>query len=471
MVAHGPVLRTLYGSLLRTARSIEALTNKHNAHFVGQVLRRSTIKQFAEASLVSLVSKPFSAADGSSPASLVREAFRGRGRHLAATEARSTCPPSHSLDDAFAALRIGNDILSWLRLNGTLHRLHETDADVLEGACAIADALRGDGEHCLRGTLAEIERYATEAADSCVESLLEADSVARGEVEDLLEIADEVKTLLEADGARLAGDAAGRLRTLQRINTILYDKLGLKGHYGSGDFADISRGSGIDQALARRRGLPIALCVIYRAVASRLGLPVQVTNFPNHVLLRLETEGEGAVQTAEGSEAEAGAGVDVSAVTGLFVADYGPHGPEVVDVQVGRYWGEVRLVATKVTGDAHVPVRSASSLLLTFGEARGSDAAAPPLLFERCDPAGLWFVDAFRGGALLPPQVCAEILARTGMPPDQHAGCLEPAPPASVWARMTRNLWAAARRGGDETKAVFWEGAGCGLDEAAGRAN
>ena len=92
-------------------------------------------------------------------------------------------------------------------------------------------------------------------------------------------------------------------------------------------------------------------------------------------------------------------------------------------------------------------------------------------LFERCDPAGLWFVDAFRGGALLPPQVCAEILARTGMPPDQHAGCLEPAPPASVWARMTRNLWAAARRGGDETKAVFWEGAGCGLDEAAGRAN
>ena len=60
-----------------------------------------------------------------------------------------------------------------------------------------------------------------------------------------------------------------------------------------------------------------------------------------------------------GSEAEAGAaGVDVSAVTGLFVADYGPHGPEVVDVQVGRYWGEVRLVATKVTGDAHVPVRS-----------------------------------------------------------------------------------------------------------------
>lgn len=114
-------------------------------------------------------------------------------------------------------------------------------------------------------------------------------------------------------------------------------------------------------------------------------------------------------------------------------------------------------------------VRSASSLLLTFGEARGSDAAAPPLLFERCDPAGLWFVDAFRGGALLPPQVCAEILARTGMPPDQHAGCLEPAPPASVWARMTRNLWAAARRGGDETKAVFWEGAGCGLDEAAGR--
>ena len=117
-------------------------------------------------------------------------------------------------------------------------------------------------------------------------------------MEDLLEIADEVKTLLEADGARLAGDAAGRLRTLQRINTILYDKLGLKGHYGSGDFADISRGSGIDQALARRRGLPIALCVIYRAVASRLGLPVQVTNFPNHVLLRLETEGEGAVQTA-----------------------------------------------------------------------------------------------------------------------------------------------------------------------------
>ena len=198
-------------------------------------------------------------------------------------------------------------------------------------------------------------------------------------MEDLLEIADEVKTLLEADGARLAGDAAGRLRTLQRINTILYDKLGLKGHYGSGDFADISRGSGIDQALARRRGLPIALCVIYRAVASRLGLPVQVTNFPNHVLLRLETEGEGAVQTAradaaaEGSEAEAGAaGVDISAVTGLFVADYGPHGPEVVDVQVGRYWGEVRLVATKVTGDAHVPVRS------PFSSETSSRGSRPP---------------------------------------------------------------------------------------------
>jgi len=45
---------------------------------------------------------------------------------------------------------------------------------------------------------------------------------------------------------------------------------------------------------ARRRGLPVALAVLYLDAARRCGLPVRGVDFPGHFLLRIETE-EGAL--------------------------------------------------------------------------------------------------------------------------------------------------------------------------------
>ena len=54
-------------------------------------------------------------------------------------------PGPRAIDEAFSALKAGNAALAWLHVNNRLHGLKEEGASVVDGACAIADALANDG--------------------------------------------------------------------------------------------------------------------------------------------------------------------------------------------------------------------------------------------------------------------------------------------------------------------------------------
>lgn len=221
--------RTLFRSLLRTMQQVERHSNSHTDVRVAQAF--SHLKPKKDVPLTQQL----------------RDAFRAP-------------PPDVTIDDAFTALRVGNECLSWLRVNHRLHELHEQHADVSAGACVIADALHDSPSSCMQHVADELDS-----------------------------IAESVRSLLPAKGAQDA-TSAGRLRTIEQINKVLFDRLGFRGEYG-----DIAASSSIKEVLARRRGLPVTLCVVYQAVAQRLGLPVAFTNFPMHVLLRLEAQADGDV--------------------------------------------------------------------------------------------------------------------------------------------------------------------------------
>lgn len=340
------VSRVLYRELLRSSRRIDRLSNEYAMPQIMRSLARLQLKSttgFSDAFQTSSSVPQLS--------QLVSTAFR--------------TPPEkteYAIDDAFTALRITNEIVAWLRVNHRLHTLRENGDDVVAGAVVIADECWRDGSNEQEGP-------------SCAEHV----------ASELDAIADAVRTSIANDPATAIGpdgDAAGRLRTLQHINSILYDTLGYHGAYG-----DIEASSSISQALARRRGLPITLAAIYHGVASRLGLPVQFTNFPAHVLLRLEQDAEVADATTAAAEAaveRGGMPLCARQIGGLFVANYGPHGPEIVDVRLASSdrGGESQLIATKLTGDAHVPAgqRSWAATLAARATSTAGEAAALPAL-------------------------------------------------------------------------------------------
>jgi len=93
----------------------------------------------------------------------------------------------------------------------------------------------------------------------------------------------ELELLTAAARARVPEQEGlpGRVRAL---NALLFDELGFAGERD--DFHN-PRNSFLDQVMARRRGIPISLSVLYCEVASRLGLPADGLSFPAHFLVRV----------------------------------------------------------------------------------------------------------------------------------------------------------------------------------------
>ena len=453
---------TLYRELLRTTRRLASLTNEYNAHRVAHALNRLELRTIGASELAKTYSAkqwhqplppsgPHSDWYYTMPSKLVRKSFRYNDDVL-----------HEAIDDAFTALRTGNELIDWLQVNYRLHGLRQAEADCVSGACEISDVLHRRGSP------------AAPSSASCADHVAsELDGIAAA-VRDLSDGGDK-------------DSIVGRLRIIQRINAVMFDRLGFRGEYG-----DIEASSSLVESLARRRGLPITLSILYAGVGTRLGLPVAVTNFPSHVLLRLEASNDGGEQNT--------AAADASSLAGLYTASYGSHGPEVIEV---RHTNGA-LTATKVTGDNHVPAGEwswradlpSSSILepgatldakvqiaeagftnpreiggtLKVGDDSSSlvlDMEDDSLVFKRCDADATWYIDPFARGQLLPPDACKTILGRAGLPPEEHAKRLEAVPPAMVWARMCRNLTIFSRREGKEEAARFWEGAETGLDEAA----
>jgi regulator of sirC expression with transglutaminase-like and TPR domain len=70
------------------------------------------------------------------------------------------------------------------------------------------------------------------------------------------------------------------------LNQLLFEDEGFRGN--DTQYED-PRNSFLNDVVARRTGLPIALCVVYLDVARRAGVPVEGVNFPGHFLVRYRT--------------------------------------------------------------------------------------------------------------------------------------------------------------------------------------
>ncbi len=70
---------------------------------------------------------------------------------------------------------------------------------------------------------------------------------------------------------------------ISAINQVLFDELGFRGNtWAYGD----PRNSYLDDVLALRTGIPIALSIVYLEIGWRLGLPLQGVALPGHFIVR-----------------------------------------------------------------------------------------------------------------------------------------------------------------------------------------
>ncbi|WZO97100.1 transglutaminase-like domain-containing protein [Isosphaeraceae bacterium EP7] len=72
---------------------------------------------------------------------------------------------------------------------------------------------------------------------------------------------------------------------LGQINWVLFIE---EGYTGNEDEYDDPRNSYLHEVMERKTGIPISLCLLYRAVAERLGLEMDGVNLPAHFMLRID---------------------------------------------------------------------------------------------------------------------------------------------------------------------------------------
>lgn len=95
--------------------------------------------------------------------------------------------------------------------------------------------------------------------------------------------------LLDALAKRLPGDVRGSAARAEALAGLLAQS---EGFAGDSDDYDNPRNADFISVLERRRGLPIALAILYVAIARRHGWTAQVLAFPGHVLVAIGGEAE-----------------------------------------------------------------------------------------------------------------------------------------------------------------------------------
>ena len=131
-----------------------------------------------------------------------------------------------------------------------------------------------------------LEYFDALVADDDQFPLLEAAiSIAQDETPEL-----DVETVLaDVDAlalrlkSRLALDAPV-LHRLRSLNRYFFEELGFAGNVN--DYHDPAN-SYLPQVLARRRGIPITLALLYIEIASQIGLKAEGVSFPGHFLVKL----------------------------------------------------------------------------------------------------------------------------------------------------------------------------------------
>lgn len=82
-------------------------------------------------------------------------------------------------------------------------------------------------------------------------------------------------------------DGGTTLDRIRQINWVLFVEDGYSGN--DSEYFD-PRNSYLDEVIDRRTGIPISLCILYRAVAERVGQPLNGVNLPAHFVLRADCE-------------------------------------------------------------------------------------------------------------------------------------------------------------------------------------
>jgi regulator of sirC expression with transglutaminase-like and TPR domain len=131
-----------------------------------------------------------------------------------------------------------------------------------------------------------LEYFATLVAEDEGLNLLEAAASIALDDEPMLDVQAvlaEVDALAERLRRRLPEDAAPSHR-LRALNHYFHQELGFAGNVNN----YYERGNSyVHRVLATRRGIPIALAVIYMEIAGQIGLQVRGISFPGHFLIKL----------------------------------------------------------------------------------------------------------------------------------------------------------------------------------------
>jgi regulator of sirC expression with transglutaminase-like and TPR domain len=114
---------------------------------------------------------------------------------------------------------------------------------------------------------------------------------------DLAALQTELDTLAQRLRQRLPSDA-GALQRVRGLHQFFYRDLGFGGNVNDVRDADNSH---LHAVLQRRRGLPIALAVLYLELAGQLGLQADGVSFPGHFLIKLHLPlGEAVIDPVDG---------------------------------------------------------------------------------------------------------------------------------------------------------------------------
>lgn len=114
---------------------------------------------------------------------------------------------------------------------------------------------------------------------------------------DLAALQTDLDQLAQRLRQRLPGDA-GAVQRVRALHQFFYRDLGFGGNVN--DLRDPDN-SYLHAVLQRRRGLPIALAVLYLELAGQIGLQVDGISFPGHFLLKLHLPlGEAVIDPVDG---------------------------------------------------------------------------------------------------------------------------------------------------------------------------
>lgn len=145
-----------------------------------------------------------------------------------------------------------------------------------------------------------LQYFATLVADDASLPLLEA-AVAVAQAADpgvdVQGVLAEVDALAATLRRRLPADA-GALQRLRLLNRYFFGELGFAGNVQA---YDDPRNSDLAQVLARRRGIPITLALLYVELATQAGLKASGISFPGHFLVKLRLpQGEAVIDPFNG---------------------------------------------------------------------------------------------------------------------------------------------------------------------------